>query len=132
MGHGEWIQIEHQYDSVNYGNNLEAAPEWEQNWLSKNDPDVKLHNEVRRRGYLNQWGARIRVESKWNLQLFANLLTDYEDSEIVEWIKYGWPTGRLPTLTLPGSSFKNHKGASDYPEALQKYIEKESSHGAII
>ena len=55
-----------------------------------------------------------------------------EDAEVVEWIKYGWPTGRLPSLGNPELSNRNHKGASEYPEALEKYIQKEKSYGAVI
>ena len=47
-------------------------------------------------------------------------------------MKYGWPSGRLPTLGDPQISGSNHKGATEYPQALQKYIEKEPSHGAVL
>ena len=56
----------------------------------------------------------------------------YEDKEVVEWLKYGWPTGRLPTLPAPSTSNKNHKGAVEFPEHLIKYINKEREHGAIM
>ena len=77
-------------------------------------------------------GARIPVQTKWNLELFAELLQDYDDAEVVEWIRYRWPTGRLPTLPDPLICSQNHKGAIDYPKALDKYIEKESKHGAVM
>ena len=47
-------------------------------------------------------------------------------------MKYGWPIGRLPSLQDPRTTFKNHKGASEHPEALRKYINKELRHNAII
>ena len=47
-------------------------------------------------------------------------------------MRFGWPTGRLPTLPEPGKSGNNHKGATEYPEALAKYITKEQMHDAVM
>ena len=95
-------------------------------------PEIRLNQTVRHKGYPNRWGAKIPIKPNWNIELLEDLLQDYEDKEIVEWMKYGWPIGRLPTMEEPAISFKNHKGATEYPEALIKYIEKENNHGAII
>ena len=38
----------------------------------------------------------------------------------------------MPTLPDPAISTNNHKGATDYPEALTKYIQKEAMHGAVM
>ena len=109
----------------------EASPE-QMNSLEEKHPEIRLNKQVRAQGYPNRWGARIPIKPNWNLQLFENLLQGYTDIEIIEWMKYGWPIGRLPTLQPPDITFKNHKGATDYPEALDKYVVKESSHNAII
>ena len=101
-------------------------------WLEQLDEDIKLHYLVLRGGYPNRFGAKIPVKSKWNLELMEQLLKDYADREVVEWIRYGWPTGRLPGLPEPSVWGKNHKGAEEHPEALRKYISKEKSHGAIM
>ena len=66
------------------------------------------------------------------MDLFASLLQDYEDKEVVEWIRYGWPTGRLPQLQDPTPSGWNHKGAEQFPQQLNKYIHKESRYGAVM
>ena len=50
----------------------------------------------------------------------------------MEWLKYGWPSGRLPTLPAPSITNKNHKGVTDHPDQLAKYIKKESSYGAVM
>ena len=102
------------------------------NSLTSLHPAIQLCKEVRRRGYPNRWGARIPIKTNWNVPLLEDLLRGYQDSEITEWMKYGWPIGRLPTLPNPQITFKNHKGATEYPEALDKYILKETSHDAII
>ena len=72
------------------------------------------------------------MDSAWNLEEFRDKLKDYHDKEIVEWLRYGWPMGRLPTLPPPSLSYQNHKGASDHPEQLRQYIQKETKYGAVM
>ena len=131
MGHGEWTQEGSKWGDQ-HGNPLETEPDWIRKWRIDNDQDIRIHYEVHERGYPNRWGARIPVKSTWNLELFQQLLVGYEDMEVVEWFRYEWPTGRLPTLKDPCKNTKNHKGASDYPQQLQQYISKEASHGAVM
>ena len=38
----------------------------------------------------------------------------------------------MPWLKPPELSTKNHKGATDFPEHLEKYIEKEKKYKAVI
>ena len=58
--------------------------------------------------------------------------SEYHDKEVVEWLRYGWPMGRLPTLPSPGWCTKNHKGANEFPEQLEKYIHKELKQEAVM
>ena len=132
IGHGEWVQVDNPQEAKPHGNTLEHEPDWVKSWMGKNIDDIKLHNEVWAGGYPNRWGAKKEVNSKWNLTLIAELLKQYDDKDIVEWIRYGWPAGRLPTLPPPGLSTKNHKGATEHPNDLKNYIIKESKHGAVM
>ena len=66
------------------------------------------------------------------MELLAQQLQGYKDAEIVEWIKYGWPTGRVPSWPEPELSNKNHKGAAEFPDQLQKYIKKEIDYAAVM
>ena len=94
--------------------------------------DIGNHMEVINKGYPNRWGAQKVVQSKWNLELMGDWLRDYPDNEVIEWLKYGWPTGRLPTLPAPSISNKNHKGVMEFPEHLSTYIKKEQQKGAVM
>ena len=132
IGHGEWIQIEQSHNTKTKENTIQWEPRWVTAWMTNNDADINRHTQVLEQGYPNRWGARIPVPSAWNLQLFSNLLKSYEDQEIVEWLRFGWPTGRLPTLPPPSITSKNHKGATEYPHQLQRYIDKEKKYGAIM
>ena len=111
---------------------MDHEPRWVKQWLGHNDEDICRHEQVLKGGYPNRWGARIEVQSSWNLELMGDLLKDYQDRDIVEWLRYGWPTGRLPTLPEPGQSTKNHKGATEYPQHLSKYVRKELSYRAVM
>ena len=70
----------------------------------------------------------------WDLGIFEQLLraSGYEDLEVIEWMRYGWPMGRLPSLVDPAITNKNHKGATEHQEALKKYIVKEQKYGAVM
>ena len=100
--------------------------------LQTQNPDLMLTHLVWQKGYPNRYGARIPLKNRWNLDRLEELLVDYQDKEIIEWLRYGWPTGRLPTLEDPVATFKNHKGATDYPEALKQYIQKELKKDAVM
>ena len=130
MEHGEWTSLGEPGGKETSEINWE--PRWVQQWWTTVDEDIALHQEVLNKGYPNRWGAKIPVRTKWNLQLFSSLLQDYEDKEVVEWIRYGWPTGRLPTLENPAITNKNHQAAVDHPKALKKYIEKEQQHNTVM
>ena len=67
---------------------------------------VHLCQEVMRLGFPNAWRARIPIYSRWNLQLLSALLTNYEDREIVMYMKYGWPISRPPTGQTPPPCLK--------------------------
>ena len=135
----EWMyqeggELEHQDDPTHMENNpvMEMVDSLKEMKMQLENDDLMRAHMVKTGGYPNRYGAKIPVQCKWNLEKFEELLQDYEDKEVTEWMKYGWPAGRLPTLPSPAKTFKNHKGATDYPEALKKYIQKEASKGAII
>ena len=131
IGNGEWAPPE-ELSLKQTHNNVEQEPLWIYKWRCSTDKDIQLHQQVNSKGYPNRWGVRIPVQTKWNLEKLGQLLTDYEDKEVVEWMRYGWPTGRLPTLPDPSITNKNHTGASEHPEALRKYIQKEQAQGAVM
>ena len=131
VGHGEWHNLTAERKEDRRGM-LPLFSDIARGWLSSTDYDIWLHDKVWERGYPNRWGAMIPVKSTWNLELMESLLNGYEDQEVVEWLRYGWPSGRLPTMADPVWSNKNHKGAADHPEALEKYITKELGKQAIM
>ena len=94
--------------------------------------DVKLANRVWQEGYPNVHGARCSVKSNWNLEYFEQMLANYHDKEIIEYLRYGWPANRLPTVLQPTISKENHKSALDHPHFVSNYIQKELEHDALL
>ena len=86
---------------------------------------VELCNKVISGGYPNAWGARIPVKSGWDLELLEQLLSDYADKEVVNWLRYGWPISRPPNWPDPIPTFNNHASAVRFPAEIEKYIGKE-------
>ena len=79
----------------------------------------------------NKDGCRIRVNNIWNFELLSSLLADYPDKDVIECLRYGWPLDRDDNAPLEMGGV-NHKGATEYPEHIDKYIQKEIGLGAII
>ena len=105
-------------------------------WLSQynkeiKDEKVKLWDLVTQGGYPNTWGAQIPVQLNWNLELMDSLLMEYEDREVITWLRYGWPVSRLPNWTESTPTFVNHDSALDFPEEIGEYLRKEISRGAV-
>ena len=105
---------------------------WERLQLEIEDEDIMRARLVREKGYPNMFGAKIPIKHTWDIEKLDLPLKDYHDREILVGLRYGWPTGHLPTLEDPQKTFKNHKGAQDHPEALKKYIDKEMTKNAIL
>ena len=131
IGHGEWVPPEDK-NLTEAGQELNKEPEWIYKWWCTTDEDIRRHQEVISQGYPNRWGARRPVPTKWNIELLEEQLKEYEDNTVVEWMRYGWPTGRLPTMADPACTNSNHKGATEHPTALKKYISKEQEHQAVM
>ena len=130
-GHGNWQQTE-QDKQMKDTKTFKTATTLDRLRMETENPDLLRAAMVREKGYPNRFGARIPVPSKINIDELEDRLQGYEDREVVEWMRYGWPTGRLPTMADPDKTFKNHKGATDYPQALERYIDKEMAHQAVI
>ena len=70
---------------------------WEQSMREEmNFQDLLIAHKVIQSGKHNRFGYRIPVNSSWNLRLFKDLLQEYEDQELLEWLEFGFPISRDP------------------------------------
>ena len=93
---------------------------------------VELSNRVLREGYPNIYGAKIPIPTHLNLDRFQELLHGYHDMEVIEFLRYGWPSNRVPGAPAPTVNNMNHNSAVNHPGFIDQYVHKESSHGAVI
>ena len=66
------------------------------------------------------------------MHTFEELLQGYYDAEIIEWLRYGFPISRDLDAPDPIPADINHKGATRYPEHIDRCLEKEIANKAII
>lgn len=93
--------------------------------------DIQLATQIQMTGKPNVYGARIPVHSSWNFQLLDALAFSVEDREVVSFLKFGWPLNREMDVPLT-CSFYNHKGAMEFEDAVDTYLERELNHNALI
>ena len=86
---------------------------------------------VREVGKPNYLGTRVPVPTHWDLDLLDSLLQDY-DKMVVEFLRYGWPMSRNFFPLTDDSSHVNHKGALDFPNAINQYLLTEQSNNTLL
>ena len=86
-----------------------------------------LHKMVKQAGTYNYAGARIQLKhSKLNIDKFRELLVDYDDMEILQYIEFGFPLGLSQQFQLT-SCTQNHSSAYEYYSFLDEFMSKEIS-----
>ena len=100
---------------------------------------VETHHKVKESGKFNFQECRIPINTRINVNYLRNWLFDYKDKIICDLLEFGFPLGYQGDDTLLKQFDKkklwklnNHKGARDYPEAMNDYLQKEMSNKAII
>ena len=68
----------------------------------------------------------------WDLSLLELLLGDYDDPMVIEFLHYGLPMSQNLFPITNGSSQVNHKGAQDFPEAINQYWEIEQANKLTV
>ena len=91
---------------------------------------VDAHCAVFSSGQFNCAGLRIPVPSRLNIPVWGALLQDYEDSIICNLLEFGWPLG-YTSQTLPLFDLRTHRGAFNFPSAVQDYLSSEISLGRV-
>ena len=92
---------------------------------------VQANRSVKNTKKYNFQEAKIQVNANWDVDAMERMLNNYEDKDIMKYIRYGWPlnaTGTAINTEMPG----NQKGATQNKEQVKKYIQDEISNGSII
>ena len=94
--------------------------------------DVRLSKQVLQQGYPNGFVVRIPIKTHLNLDLFEELLVDYHDKVVVEFLRYGWPANHMPGAPPPTINSVNHLSALRFPEFVSNYIKTEMEHNVVM
>ena len=70
-------------------------------------------------------GVHIPLSTRLNIPFFHFMLYGYEDKEITDLLEFGFPIGFVGKLDRPTTTTKNHKGVTEYPTEVRKYLVKE-------
>lgn len=79
----------------------------------------------------NFQSCRLKVPSTFDINLWRKYLEGYDDKTVVDFLEFGWPVNYQSSV-LPVTSFRNHKSALFHEEHIDKYIETELRHSALI
>ena len=74
--------------------------------------------------------SQIRIHSQLRIEHWVQLLVDYHDRDLLDWLKFGFPLGYVKSP--PKTCVWNYPSVWHHCDAINTYIEKELSHGALI
>ena len=76
-------------------------------------------------------GAKIALETKINIEFLDSHLTDYDDTSVINYCKYGWRINLVDTEFNNRITPRNHRSAVNFPDEMNKYITEELDHGSL-
>ena len=73
----------------------------------------------------------MQVNNKINVQLWQHLLKDYDDIQVIDFMRFGWPSGFIGE-DIPALDIENHPSSKKHPEQIKDYLDKEISCNAMM
>ena len=58
-------------------------------------------------------------------------MSEYTDGDVCDFLEFGWPIDYDYSRALPSNVFRNHKGALDFPSAVDSYLSTELGLGSV-
>ena len=89
------------------------------------------YEKVRASGVPNYRGARVQVNTRVDFGIWNTLLEDYDDRQVIDLMKYGWPSGYESDLK-PKLGLPNHASGLGHPNEVSAYLEKEVRLGTMV
>ena len=93
---------------------------------------LDIGNTIRQTGVPNYAQARITLKSGLNLDKWEQILDNYPDKMLLQYLKFGFPLSLTSPDQLHNTQVRNHYSANQYPAAIQEYLQKETQLGAIL
>ena len=109
---------------------LLVRPDSNPNLINFDTNMASIYQNVIRFGVPNYRGAKIPINSNFKQEVWEHYLRGYNDSQVIQFMKYGWPAG-YESAEIPCVGLPNHPSSLKLPEEIKSYIAKELKHGAI-
>ena len=93
---------------------------------------VGLFETVQASGEPNFKKCRIPVKSDLNISVWRHRLHEYSDKVVCEYLQFGFPLDFDTRKKLSDKERRNHKGAREFPNFIDKYLERETSAHRIM
>ena len=96
------------------------------------DEYLRITDTIRSTGVPNYACARIPLISGLNIDEWERELRDYHDPLLLQYLKFGFPLSLVHPQDLSNTTVSNHHSADQFPDAIQEYLQKECSLGAML
>ena len=95
---------------------------------------MRIYDTVRQTKLPNFMAAKIPVPSSLNIPAWKQLVQDtgYKDNLICSFLEFGFPLSYQGDFPADSGDSRNHPSATQYPEAIQTFINTELSAQALI
>ena len=117
---------------------LEYQPILDQIWPNTNkeawpaeSPYRLIYDAARSHALPNYLGAKITIPSGLNLEVWERNLVDYQDQEVCQYLRYGWPVN-YTSIEPPQPTSKNHSNAHAFLDQVDRFIAKEVDLDAML
>ena len=93
---------------------------------------IKMAEAIQDSGMPNYKFARFPLKSGLNIDAWAHYLKDYHDKFLIQYLKYGFPLSATDLSLTHNKEVTNHHSATQFPAAIDHYLKKEVTLGAIL
>ena len=100
--------------------------------ISSTNQYLRIAEIIRHSGLPNYKQVRIPIKSGLNIESWKKYLGDYPDQKLIQYLQYGFLLSIKNPELLRNQQVKNHFSALQHPAAIEEYLAKERSHGAIL
>lgn len=93
---------------------------------------ARIYSQVKRSGIPNALGVQIELPSELNLKEWDNVFGKYDKyQELLRFVRFGFPMGYMGPTSNSDDNY-NHSSAVDYPDHIDKFLQKEIDVGGIV
>ena len=108
------------------------GPDRQEVCIDSVDKCLHISRIIRATNEPNYKVVQFPLKSGLNLRAWENQLADYPDKRVINYLKFGFPLSLKGHEGLNNKQVLNHYSALAYPEAVQEYLDKEVSLGAML